>query len=301
MLPSPSHAVIGATNLQATITYLELFGFEVQARATLPAPAAAALYGLETATEEVLLAVPGADRGWLRLVATPNPRPPMAPLDSRAFAINLFSTDLARTADLATAAGYRVSPAATHHFGPMTIGELGVRGPDDLNVTLLEQTAGRRPSILDTDPNRLHSELHAFVWSVKNPDALIPFWEETAQLEKLTDFTFDSPDMAPVLGVEGDSLRLRLIVFADAESNPARLELIEFVDQMAEEPALFPLVGGLFAPAFNVESLENARRALPGAVFEVLVGVDTVVHPGSRALVTYAPGGLRFELWDSHG
>jgi hypothetical protein len=34
---------------------------------------------------------------------------------------------------------------ATHHFGPLTIGELGVRGPDDLDVTLLEQTVRRRP------------------------------------------------------------------------------------------------------------------------------------------------------------
>ena len=40
MFPSPSHAVIGATDRPATISYLELFGLEVQTGAILPAKAA---------------------------------------------------------------------------------------------------------------------------------------------------------------------------------------------------------------------------------------------------------------------
>ena len=91
MLRSPSHAVIGATNLEASINFLSLFGFEEIQRSTLPAGAAAALYGLSGETEEALLRAPGCLRGWTRLVATPRPERASAPLDNRAFAIDIFS------------------------------------------------------------------------------------------------------------------------------------------------------------------------------------------------------------------
>ncbi len=297
MLSSPSHAVVGATDLASSIAFLEIFGFEENGRGVLPSAASAALYGLDGAADEVQLGIPGAERGWIRLVGTTRPQRHFEPLDNRAFAVDLFSTNLERSIALAEEAGHRASPIATHQFGPISIREVEIAGPDHLIVTLLEQGVGRRPSVLDADSNRLHSELHAFVWSVKNTDDLLPFWQQKAGLETLTDAAFDSPDIGAVLGVPDREIKLRLVVLADDQSSPARLELIEFIGESAADHPNFPLCGGLHAPAFTVANLDDARSRLEGAEWSAVVELDSSLHPETRAVSSVAPGNLRFELW----
>lgn len=296
MLPSPSHVVVGATDLDSTTAFLGLFGCERRRSAPLPAAAASALYGLDAASEEVVLTTPGAARGWIRLVATPLACRSFAPLDSRPFAIDFFTTDLDASVAQATAAGYHASPVATHQFGPLTIREVEIRGPDELIVTLLE-TPARRPSILDAEPERLYSEVHAFVWSAEDLDALLPFWIDGLGMEKITDASFASPDMGKVLGVPDRSIEARLAVFCDEAANPVRLELIEFLGEDAASHPSLPLHGGLHAPAFTVDDWSAAVDALAEATLGPPVEVDTAVHRGARGVSAVAPGGLRFELW----
>lgn len=296
MLPSPSHVVVGATDIDSTTTFLGLFGCEPQRSAPLPATAASALYGLDSTSREVVLATPGAARGWIRLVATPLVCRDFAALDSRPFAIDFFTTDLDESIAQTTGAGYHASPVATHRFGPLTIREVEIRGPDELIVTLLE-TPARRPSILDTEPGRLYSEVHAFVWSAEDLDALLPFWVEGLGMEKITDATFASPDMGKVLGVPERSIEARLAVFCDQRADPVRLELIEFLGEPAASHPTLPLQGGLHAPAFTVDDWTAAVDALAEATFGTPVDVDTAVHPGARGVTAVAPGGLRFEVW----
>lgn len=296
MLPSPSHVVVGATDLEQTSEFLRLFGCEAGERGTLPVEAAGELYGLEGEAEEAVLATPGAERGWIRLVATPRSPRRFAPLDSRAFAIDFFTTDLDRSLALAAEAGHHASPVATHQFGPLTIREVEIRGPDELIVTLLE-TPARRPSILDREPERLHSEVHAFVWSAEGIDGLLPFWLDDLGLEKITDATFASPDMGKVLGVPDRQIEARLAVFCDADAAPIRLELIEFLGEPAASHPSLPLHGGLHAPAFTVDDWEAALGSLGAAELGRTVELDTPLHPGARAATAVAPGGLRFEIW----
>jgi hypothetical protein len=296
MLSSPTHAVIGASDPAATIRFLELFGFVVAGRATLPAAAATALYGLDGDAAEVELAVPGATLGWLRLVETPHPPHPVATLDNRPFAIDLFSTDLERSVGLAEEAGFAAGPIARHEFGPLVIREVEIVGPDHLILTLLESPA-RRPTILDRDPERLHSELHALVWSVDRMDDKLGFWQRDAGLETITDAVFEGEEMGKALGLPGRSIRARLVVMCDAESNPSRLELIEFLGEPAADHPNWPLAAGLHAPAFQVDDLEDALEALSAAVWGEIVELDSPLHRRSRAVTAEAPGRLRFELW----
>ena len=300
MLPSPSHAVIGCSDVQETAAFFRLYGFQGTATGILPQEAAAVLYGLNQEAEEMLLHVPGADLGYLRLVSTPNAERHFAALDNRAFAIDLFTTDITESIAISDAAGFDSSPVATHHFGPLTIQEVEIKGPDHVVLTLLA-TPTRRPSILDTEPDRLHSEVHALVWSAKDLDRLLPFWVEQAGHQKLTDAVFDSPEMGAVLGVPDRQIQARLAVFADEEARPIRLELIEFVGEPAADHPNFPLAAGLHAPALQVANLEKTCKQLQGAELGEVVSLDTPLHPNARAVTAQAPGNLRFELWQEGG
>jgi catechol 2,3-dioxygenase-like lactoylglutathione lyase family enzyme len=297
MLSSPSHAVIGATNLEEAIEFFRLFGFEETQRTTLPETAAAALYGLNAEAQEAVLRVPGSRHGWTRLVETPQSERAAAPLDNRAFAIDLFSSNLEESIEIASRGGFKAGSIATHQFGPVSIREMSIEGPDRLNLTLLEQEVGRRPSVLDSAPGRLHSELHAFVWSVQAMDDKLSFWQDRGELETLTDAVLDSPQIGAVLGVPEKTVKLRLAVLADAQSAPARLEMIEFLGEAAENQPNFPLCGGLHAPAFSVIDISATQNRLTEAEFGSVVDINTEVHPSARAVSGVAPGNLRFELW----
>ena len=296
-LPSPSHAVVGCSDMQASVEFLRHFGFGEPSASILPPAASLALYGLETATGEATMKMPAADLGYLRLVETPNSKHTFDNLDNRAFAIDLFTTDLDRSVTQAGDHGYHTSAVATHQFGPISIREVEIKGPDDLIVTLLE-SAARKPTLLDREPDRLHSEIHALVWSVKDIDRLLPFWIEAVGHQILTDAVFDSPDMGAVLGVPDRRIEARLAVFADADALPIRLELIEFLGEPAADHPTFPLAAGLHGPAFEVEDLDVACSRLEGAELGKIVEVDTPLHPRARAVTAAAPGNLRFEIWD---
>jgi catechol 2,3-dioxygenase-like lactoylglutathione lyase family enzyme len=297
MLPSPDHAVIGVSDPDRSVDFLRLLGFAEVASGELDGEAAAGLYGLEESAHETVLQVPGARRGYLRLVTTPNPPRQALPLDSRAFAIDLFSSDIEESLRVAEEAGLHASPIVTHQFGPISIREVEVRGPDGIVVTLLESEA-RRPTILDREPDRLHSEVHAWVWSVKGIDRLLPFWLERAGQEKLTDAVLETPDLGALLGVPDREIKARLVVLGDADAHPIRLEMIEFLGEPAVDQPSFPLAAGLHAPAFRVEDLDGACRKLEGAQFGPIVALDTAVHKEARAVSAVAPGDLRFELWE---
>ena len=68
------HAIVGVSDLAATQDFLTAFGFIEQSHRSLDPAVAHALYGLETA-DELVMGVPGAETGQLRLVTTSLPMP----------------------------------------------------------------------------------------------------------------------------------------------------------------------------------------------------------------------------------
>ncbi len=297
MLPSPIDVVVGASDMEAAAEFFILFGFEKGPSAQLPAAAAAALYGIDGPADELVMVVPGADRGRVRLVATPNPTRSFAPFDARPFAIDLFTTDMDRSVELAVNGGYHSSPITDHHFGPVTIREVEITGPDKLIVTLLEPSAGRRPSVLDTDPDRLHSEVHAFVWSDTDLDTHIGYWTDRG-LEKLMDAMLGTPGLGALVGVPDEDVKMRLTVFADKpDARAIRVEFVEFMGKASTRQPTLPLAAGLHAPAFEFDNLDAVMGGLAPAGIGTIVAVDTAVHPKMRAATAVTPGGHRFEVW----
>lgn len=298
MLPSPIDVVVGASDLEAAAEFLILFGFEKGPAGDLPADAARALYGIEGPVDELVMAAPGAPRGRARLVTTPNPARLYAPFDARAFAIDLFTANMDKSVELAVGAGYHSSPITDHNFGPVTIREVEITGPDKLIVTLLEPSAGRRPCILDDDPERLHSEVHAFVWSDTDLDRHIGYWTDRG-LQTLMDVVMETPGLGALVGAPDEDVKLRLTVFADEpDARPIRVEFVEFVGKPSTPQPTLPLAAGLHAPAFEFEDLDAVMGKLAPAEIGEIVSVDTAVHPKTRAATAVTPGGHRFEIWE---
>jgi hypothetical protein len=296
MLASPSHAVIGARSPGPMVEFLVGLGFEQASRGTLPAPAASALYGLEGEVAEVRLAVPGAASGWLRVVETPHPAPHAGPFDRGPHAIDLYTRDMARSLELAARGGGKVGEVGRYQVGPIAIAESKVIGPEGLAVVFLEASR-RRPSVLDTHPDRLHSELHSVVFAVDRVEEALPFFRDEAGLGPYLDATVREPAVARFMNLPRPDTPLRLVMLADARMSPSRLELLEFPEDPGRSHETGVLRAGLHAACFCVPDLDAARAALGGARFGSEASLDTPVHGAARAVAGAAPGGVPLELW----
>lgn len=291
-LDSPREVVIGASDLEATVGFFRALGFEGGEPELLPAPAARALYGLEEATPQARLRVPGADAGRLRIVATPHAPTASGPYDHVPHALDIYTTDMAASLERARRAGARTGPPFSYRAGPLDVVEGKARGPDDLPVIFL-WLSRRRPSLLDREPSRLHSEAHAFVRAVASVDRALAFWRDRAGLAVMMDATLRDPSVTGVMGLPRGDAPVRVCIVADAETRPVRFELIEFPEDPGSPVPSRPLRAGLHAPAFAVPSIEEARRQWP----EVEMGERATVA-GRPAVAAFAPDGTPFELWE---
>ena len=291
MLSSPSHAVVGCSDPERTERFLSHFGFEGAPASELTAGAAAALYGLAGAASQRVLRTPGADAGWVRLVATPHPARHPGTYDARPIAIDLYTRDIHRSIEISREAGAEIRDLVEYALGPIEVKEVEVVGPDHLVVVFIEVNK-LRPSVLDRDPDRLHSEVHSVVFSVRSTDAALPFWTETAGLETLIDAKIEGPNISRLMDLPRDNVPVRFTLMCDGDSNPARFELLEFFDDPGDEQPTWPLAAGLHASGFTVEDLDQAIAGLEGAEFGAVGEVGD-----ERAVSAVAPGGVRFELW----
>ncbi len=180
---------------------------------------------------------------------------------------------------------------AEYALGPIEVKEVEVIGPDHLVVVFIEVNH-LRPSVLDHHPDRLHSEVHSVVFSVRDTEAALPFWTESAGLETLIDSRIEGPMISQLMDLPRQNVPVRFTLLCDAESAPARFEMLEFVDDPGDQQPTLPLAAGLHAPGFTVADLDQAMAALAGADFGTVALVGQ-----SRAVSALAPGEIRFELW----
>ena len=87
MLKSPSHVTIGDSNIELTARFFQTFGFVRESECAVGAFAARELYGIPHGTNETRLGMPGADRGYIRLIETPREPIPGGPFDRGAHAV----------------------------------------------------------------------------------------------------------------------------------------------------------------------------------------------------------------------
>ncbi len=322
MLSSPSHAVVGCTDLEETERFLGHFGLEGEPGAGLSAGAATALYGLDGPAAQRVLRTPGADRGWVRLVATPHAARHPGPYDARPIAIDFYTRDIERSIDVSRQAGAEVRDLVEYALGPIEVKEVEVVGPDHLVVVFIEVNM-LRPSVLDHDPDRLHSEVHAIVHSVQDTGAALPFWTEAADLQTLIDAPIEGPMISQLMGLPRENVPVRFTLMCDGDSRPARFELLQFVDDPGEQQPTLPLAAGLHAPGFTVADLDQAMAGLAPQKLEPSARLSGPTHPCSesvamrnrlragaefgsvvkvgtaKAVSAMAPGRVRFELWQA--
>ncbi len=100
--------------------------------------------------------------------------------------------------------------------------------------------------------------------------------------------------ISQLMALPRPDLPVRFTLMCDGDSNPARFELLQFVDDPGEQQPTLPLAAGLHAPGFAVADLDRAIAGLAEAE------LGTVVEVGDeRAVTALAPGGVRFELWQA--
>ncbi len=300
-LTSPSHAVVGSTDLDRSARFLAVFGFEITASAKLPTAEAMALYGLDQPVREARLAVPGTARGWIRLVETPHPprattRPDHSPYDHRPVALDLYTRDIEQSIAMARATGAEIGKLVDYAVGPLALKEVETLGPDGL-VTVFIEIANRRPSILDTDRARIHSEVHSIVFAVPSAERALATWRDAAGLDVLVDAPIRGPVISELMSLPRDNVPVRFVLLSDEEASPARFELIEFVEDPGQPHPTRPLAAGLHAAGFAVQDLDRSCAVLEGCHFESMVSIDSAVHPNARAVAGTTEDGLPFELW----
>lgn len=295
ILGSPYEAVVGSRDSKGLAAFLAELSFESAGVGELSAEVAAALYGLAGPAEEQRLVVPGAATGSVRLVTTPEPPRAPGPFDGRPLAIDLYTRDMKRSMAVAESAGGHLGALVEYALGDLEVAEIEVTGPDGLIVVFIE-VSRRRPSVLDADRERLHSEVHSIVWAVPHAAEPLAFWLG-AGLETLVDAEIRGPIISKLMGLPKPDVPVRFILLCDGDHSPARFELIEFLDDDGPVTASWPLAAGLHAASFRADDLEAAMAALDGASFGEPVTIDSELHGQALAVSAQAPGGTRFELW----
>ncbi len=176
ILSYPRTAVVGATDLTRMAQFCSAFGMLPRKRRTVLSDIARALYGLDQTTEEIEMYTPGSNR-TVRIVQTPHPAVPFAPLTMGPYGVDFFSRDIDLTLDMARAAGghnftdlvgygwdQSVHPGSED--APKTCNEVLLQGPDEFTVyvTDINKSPDRYHSLLDEDPQLVNSELIMLVW-----------------------------------------------------------------------------------------------------------------------------------------
>jgi len=290
------HAVVGASDVAVTVAFFEALGFQMLARHEVGADVAAALHGLAGATDEVVLAVPGATSGGIRVVATPLAQVDRGDFFRGGHAIDLYTTDINASVAAARGAGAVVGPIADYAFGPVHLTQAQAVGPDGVDVVFVG-IDHRLPSVLDAAPQRLHSEVHSIVASIDDLAAETAFWSEVAGLTLRSQFPIDVPAVSDFMMLPRHA-PVRMSVMAGPEARPPRFELLAYDDADGRLTPSHPLTAGALVPAFMVDDLDAflATVTAAGAASGDVVVAPGAGTPAARTLWLRSPGGVDVEL-----
>ena len=290
------HAVVGVSDLAASIAFYTAYGFEVVARNRLEADVATALYGLDSATDEVVLGVPGAATGRLRLVHTPLPLPDRGHFHRGGHALDIYTSDMEASTALARELGVVVGPTADYVFGPVSLQQAQAMAPDEVPFVFVGIDR-RLPSILDAQPERAHSELHSVVGCVDGIDAETAFWKDVVGLELRSQFPIDVPAVSEFMMLPRH-VPIRMSVMSGAAANPPRFELLEFSDAEGITVSGRPLLPGCLVVGLRVPHVLAAVEAMAHAGATTYPAVSAPGLNGQVELAAFVttPGGIDVEV-----
>lgn len=294
LLRSPDHVLIGSRNPDRQAAFWVAMGFEVTGRSTI-GPLRARSYGVPEGGAEITLTVPGASAGGIRIVATDQPEVTVGSWDRGPFAVDLYTRDMDRSLDMAVEAGAVHRGRMVYEFGIMRLEEGKTTGPDGVRLVFISNST-RRPSVLDSDPGRLHSEVHSIVNIVDSVDAFSAGWHTGAGLTVLGDAVISSPGLADLMELP-KVVSARMGLYCDSGVAPIRYEALEFIglaaDDVSELVPQWPLRPGQPLGVFVVDDFDVALLALDenGFAMEGDVREDSV-----RSAMGVDVCGIRFEI-----
>lgn len=304
-LSYPSSAVVGATDIGRMALFFGAFGMRPRSIGTVEAEAANALYGLDRPARQIEMITVGSDR-TVRIVETPHPGLPFVPLTGGPYGLDFFSNDVDTTMALVTAAGghnatefveFGLEP--TKHPDAATTPtscENLLQGPDELGmyITDVTRTAKPRPSLLDTKPELMTSELIEICWVVADLDREREFWEREVGVEVVFECYAENEGMVALMRHPHPTL-LRCINVSDDEAH-TRIEFMSYPEETITTSANWPLRGGLFASLFWVDDLTATIERLPSATFGTVVTFTDSNDGPVTAVSAVSPTGVRFEM-----
>ena len=289
------HAIVGVSDLEASKSFFEAFGFAEQDRRSLDPSVAQSLYGIDTA-DELVMGVPGAETGQLRLISTPLPTPDRGHFHRGGHALDIYTTDIHRSVGIAEENGYVVGPVADYTFGPVHLQQAQTMGPDDVPLVFVGIDR-RLPSVLETAPERLHSELHSIVGCIDDIDAETAFWTDVVGLDLKSQFPIDVPAVSEFMMLPRHA-PIKMSVLSGPAVNPPRFELLAFNDADGKSIAGRPLAPGCLVVGLRVDDVSAALQALAARGADTYSLVEAVGINGQREHAAFAttPGGLDLEI-----
>ncbi len=266
-LIEPAFAVIGLVPGTGGGDLLTALGFVVVTSGAFDAEVASALFELAAATEYQVLNVPGAaSPGYLLAVTTPNPGHPRRGRLTGPIELNLFARDadqLAHTLDRMSVARTEIIRWGTRGKQMADFRFTSEEGLDVVAIEYSDRSHGR-PSVLDTAPERLTSELTAVAWMVPDVSASRAYWDHGTGMAVVLSNEIRDPLMSALMEVE-DLPGLRYANLAAPDEATMRLEIFELVDvATSRRPHNGVMSGGLHAAGLTTRDLDAAAALLGG-------------------------------------
>ena len=290
------HAVLGASDLDATAAFLGALGFAAGPIRDLPVDVGTALYGLDRPSRELTMTAAGRAVGAVRVVHTEIAAPAPDPYRRGGHALDLYTTDIERSGEVSRAAGAAVGPLADYDFGPVHLRQSQATGPDGIPVVFVE-IAHRLPSALDEQPDLLHSELHSVVWAVDDIEAATGFWTDVVGLELRSRFPITEPAVPAFMGLPRPTPLVMAVLTGPGAAAP-RMELLAYEGEPGRYVPVAPLVPGATIPVVTTTDFDATvdRLVAAGSAPRPVVAVPAADGADQRACVVVGPVGTGLEL-----
>jgi hypothetical protein len=211
-------------------------------------------------------------------------------------AIDLYTTDMPASVDAARSLGAEVGPVADYEFGPVHLTQAQAVGPDGVDVVFVG-IGHRLPSVLDAEPNRLHSEVHSVVASVDDLEVETAFWTKVAGLDLRSQFPIDVPAVSEFMMLPRHA-PVKMSVMTGPAAAPPRFELLAYDDADGRLTPSNPLTAGAIVPVFTVGGLDAylSQLTAAGATAGPIVVATGADGGEERAAAFRSPAGVDAEL-----
>lgn len=282
--------------------WVNQLGLEVIRYRNGPDPGLGRLWGLpaEAFVDQMLLATPGAETGWLHFVqfraAADAVRKGAAPTDLGAKNLDVNCHDMPARVDALRNTGFSFrSEIGEYELDGIRAREVQLPVHDDINLVLIEVLTGGFE--VEFTPEGF-AGLTSFVVIVPDVEREAAFYQELFGMDEILQHKLSGPAVEMAAGLPAGTV-LDLHLLGDPDNLLGRMELIEYVGVQGNNrfTRAVPPATGILRCGFRVAELEPLMLRLAGAGIGVTEPqeVELIVGKG-RLMQLLSPGGLHIEV-----